>query len=513
MDGLDLRVPPTSLREAWGPLHVDVVDDVGATGITVDSSDVRQGMVFAALQGQRTHGARFATDALRRGAVAFLTDAEGARLLDEDAATAAVPRVVVSDPRSRVGELSAALYGWPARRLLTFGVTGTNGKTTTTWLIEAALQAAGHRCGVLGTLGIRIGGETFATSRTTPEAPQLQGLLAHLVREGADCAALEVSSHALELGRVDGLVVDVAGFTNLAQDHLDFHETMAAYEAAKHRLFTPQHARRAVVVDSAAGRRVVDAATIPLELLRVAPDSQTAALPQGWLARLLEPLHPLGHRVELVHEGAVVALLDVRLPGTFNVANAALAAAMLLTAGIARDAVEGGIAGFAGVPGRMEVVDRGQPFVAIVDYAHTADALAAVLQNLRDRADAGRLLVVFGCGGDRDTAKRPEMGRIAAELADVVVVTDDNPRSEDPAAIRAAILAGARSVGSGAAVSEVGDRATAIATAVGEARPGDTLIVAGKGHESGQQVGDVMLPFDDRSALAAALDAEGNPRT
>jgi UDP-N-acetylmuramoyl-L-alanyl-D-glutamate--2,6-diaminopimelate ligase len=512
LDGLDLRVAPTSLRQAWARLGVDVESDAMVTGITVDSGDVRSGMVFAALQGQHTHGARFAEDAAARGAAAFLTDEPGAALLAGSPSTAVLPRVVVADPRARVGELSAALYGHPARRLLTFGVTGTNGKTTTTWLLEAVLRAAGHRCGVLGTLGIRLDGDMVATSRTTPEAPQLQGVLAHLVRHGADSAALEVSSHALQLGRVDGLVVDVAGFTNLAQDHLDFHGSMAEYESAKQRLFTPEHSRRAVVVDSGAGRRVATAATVPVELLAVDEPSGDGRRPR-WRVEVVGALAPVGLQVRLTFDDDVVATLDVHLPGLFNVANASLAAAMALTAGIDREAVEQGIATFAGVPGRMEVVDRGQPFVAIVDYAHTPDALDAVLRDLRGRRLDGRLIVVFGCGGDRDTAKRPVMGRVAAQLADVVVVTDDNPRSEDPAAIRAAVLAGARAAGADADVLEVGDRSAAIATAVAVAAAGDTLVVAGKGHEPGQQVGDVMLPFDDRSALAAALDAEGNERT
>jgi UDP-N-acetylmuramoyl-L-alanyl-D-glutamate--2,6-diaminopimelate ligase len=255
---------------------------------------------------------------------------------------------------------------------------------------------------------------------------------------------------------------------------------------------------------------------VPVELLGLASADDGAAAGVAWVVRPLQALTPVGHRVELLHAGVVAATLDVRLPGMFNVTNAALAAAMLLTAGVGQAAVELGIAAFGGVPGRMEVVERGQPFVALVDYAHTPDALESVLRSLREGAAARRLIVVVGCGGDRDVSKRPHMGRVAAELADVVVVTDDNPRSEDPATIRAAVLRGARDARTHASLLEVGDRAEAIRTAVGlasQSGAGCTLVVAGKGHESGQQVGDVMLPFDDRSALTAALDAEGNRAT
>ena len=507
MDEPDLRIAPTSLRELWRASAVEVEHDVLVTGLVVDSTDVQPGMVFAALPGQHTHGARFARQALERGAAAVLTDGEGAALLDANP-----PVVVVDDPRARLGELSAAVYGRPADQLTTFGVTGTNGKTTTTWLLEAGLAAAGRRPGLFGTVGIRFDGRTFATSRTTPEAPYLHALLAHLLRLGADSVALEVSSHALALGRVDGLVVDVAGFTNLGHDHLDFHGSMAAYEAAKQLLFTPAHAQRGiVVVDGEAGRRVADAADIPVDRVRSRRSHHGDELgPVPWQVRDPQPQLPTGWRFGLARDDAPAVDLRILLSGQFNVANAALAAAMLLTAGVDAEAVAAGLRHCRGVPGRMEVVDRGQPFSALVDYAHTTDALSAVLTGLRAQT-SGRLLVVFGCGGDRDTDKRPEMGAAAAALADVVVVTDDNPRTEDPAAVRAAVLSGARRDRTRAVVLEVGDRGAAIAAAVAMCLPGDTLVVAGKGHEQGQQVGDVMLPFDDRSALAAALDAEGKP--
>jgi UDP-N-acetylmuramoyl-L-alanyl-D-glutamate--2,6-diaminopimelate ligase len=335
-------------------------------------------------------------------------------------------------------------------------------------------------------------------------------VLAYLVAHGADSVALEVSSHALALGRVDGLVFDVAGFTNLGHDHLDFHGDVAAYETAKQRLFTPEHARHAVVVaDGAAGSRIAARSTVPTARLVSVADAPRP-LPDGtvWTASNVTPVPSGGWTCQLSLDGAPVVRLQIGLRGRFNVANAALAAAMLLTVGVDAEAVRVGIAGCAVVPGRMEAVDHGQGFVALVDYAHTPEALAAVLSGVR-ATTKGRVIAVLGCGGDRDAAKRAPMGAVAATQADVVVVTDDNPRTEDPAGIRAEILAGARASSGAATLLEVGDRAAAIGTAVALARAGDTLVVAGKGHEAGQQVGDDMLPFDDRSALAAALDSEG----
>ncbi len=513
-DGVDLTAPPVALGHVMQSVGLGDGPDVMVTGVTLDSRAVERGMLFAALPGAHQHGAAFAAEAAAAGAAAILTDRAGAALVVD-----AVPVVVVEDPRAVLGALSAAVYGSPADHLLTLGVTGTNGKTTTTWLIEAALRQAGHVTGLVGTVETQVAGVPLPSLRTTPEAPQLQALLATMRRFAVSAVALEISSHALAAGRVDGLTVDVAGFTNLGRDHLDFHGTPQAYAAAKQLLLTPDHARRAVVtVDDEGGQRAAAGSSVPTTTLtthdpegsdRPGSGPTTRSGGTDWRVTNVLDLGPApGSRFSLAGPDDRTLQLTVRLPGRFNVANAALAAAMLLTAEVPEGAVVEGIAGCRGVPGRMEPVDRGQPFTAVVDYAHTPDALAAVLAGVR-RPGSARVLLVVGCGGDRDAAKRPEMGAVAARRADWVVVTDDNPRSEDPASIRAAVLAGARAAATSATVIEIGDRASAIAAAVEEARAGDTVVVAGKGHEQGQEVAGAMLPFDDRTALSAALEARG----
>ena len=474
--------------------------DLPVSGVTLDSRQVVRGDLFAALPGDHAHGATFAADAVAAGAVAVLTDAAGAPRV----ADLGVPVVVAGQPRRVLGAVASLVYGHPADDLLILGVTGTNGKTTTTWLLDAALRAAGHRTGLIGTVETRIGDEVLGSVRTTPEAPELHALLGLMRERGVTAVSVEVSSHALALGRVDGLRLDVAGFTQLGRDHLDLHGDDETYYQAKATLFTPEHARSAVVtVDDAAGRRLAAEATVPV--LTVSVEGPADAVVTG-----TRPLAAGGHDVALSVRavGSRPALdlhFTVRLPGAFNVANAALAATMLVAAGVEPDAVAAGLAGCPAVPGRMEPVVAGQGFLAVVDYAHTPDALATALASLR--APTGRLTVVFGCGGDRDRSKREAMGAVAADQADVVVVTDDNPRSEDPARIRSSVLAGA--AGGRAQVHEIGDRAAAIDWAVGQARDGDTVLVAGKGHELGQEVAGQTLEFDDRVQLRAALAAHG----
>jgi UDP-N-acetylmuramoyl-L-alanyl-D-glutamate--2,6-diaminopimelate ligase len=474
------------------------------SGVALASSAVRPGDLYAALPGARTHGARFAADAVERGAVAVLTDPSG-----RDLATAAgAPVRVVDDPRAALGAVAARVYGDPSARLEVVGITGTNGKTTTSYLVEGGLTAAGCTTGLVGTIETRTRGSagvtTYPSVRTTPEAPDLHALLASMAEQGVGVVVMEVSSHALVLGRVGGVRFAAAGFTNLGRDHLDFHADVEDYYRAKALLFDGRAAVDVVTVDDEAGRRL--AAETAARRRPV-----TVSLGEGadWGATDLAISDDGGTAFTLHGPGGRTWPVRLRLPGTFNVANAVLAAALLDALGVPLDDALPGLAATV-VPGRMEPVDAGQPFVCVVDYAHTPDAVTTALAALRKSA-RGRLITVLGCGGDRDPGKRPDMGAAAAAGSDVLVVTDDNPRSEDPAAVRAAMLSGVEQVPAGdrAEVLEVGDRRAAIATAVAMARPGDALLIAGKGHETGQEVAGTVHPFDDRVVLREALAGQG----
>jgi UDP-N-acetylmuramoyl-L-alanyl-D-glutamate--2,6-diaminopimelate ligase len=482
--------PLAGLLEHLPALHPDrPVEDVRLTGCTLDSRAVQPGDLYAALPGARAHGADFARQAVAAGAAAVLTDEDGAGRC----ASYGLPVLVAQDPRGVLGEAARWVYGAPSQDLLVLGVTGTNGKTTTAFLLEAGLRAGGHATGLLGTVLTRIGDDVVPSVRTTPEAPDLQALMAVMRERGTSAVAMEVSSHALSLGRVDGVVFDVAVFTNLSQDHLDFHASMEEYEAAKASLFTPERARRAVVnVDDAAGRRIARGTTIP---------RQTYGEDADWRAREVD-LRPDGSRFRLL--GAlpggqpVDVHASVQLPGAFNVANAVAALAALAAAGVPVEDAVRGVAELPGVPGRMERVDVGQPYLAVVDYAHTPDAVERLLAAVR-AVTAGRVIGLLGCGGDRDRLKRPEMGRALAQGCDVAILTSDNPRSEEPQAILAEMAAGAPD-----ALREV-DRRAAIALAVSMAGPGDAVVVAGKGHETGQEAEGVVTPFDDRQVLREVM--------
>ena len=479
------RRPLAGLLASVPGLRADrPVDGVEVTGCTHDSRAVRPGDLYAALPGARSHGADFAAAATAAGAAAVLTDPAGADRFPD------LPVLVADEPRAVLGDVARWVHDDPAAGLLLLGVTGTNGKTTTAFLIEAGLRAAGHATALLGTVLTRIGDDVLPSVRTTPEATDLMAMFAVMRERGVTAAAMEVSSHALSMHRVDGLVFDVAAFTNLSQDHLDFHPTMADYEAAKASLFTPRHSRHAVInCDDAAGRRIARGVEIPLT---------TYGDDADWTAREVD-LRPDGSTFRLVGPG-VSLRAGVRLPGAFNVANAVCALAVLATAGVSLEAAAEGVADLPGVPGRMERIDLGQPFLALVDYAHTPEAVAAMLATVRS-VTPGRVIVVLGCGGDRDRAKRPLMGQAAAEGADVAILTSDNPRGEDPLAILAEMAAGAP----GAVIEP--DRHAAIAAAVAEARPGDAVVVAGKGHETGQEAHGVVAPFDDRDELREAVRA------
>ena len=470
-------------------------------GFTLDSRSVRAGDLYAALPGASVHGAQFAQDAARLGAVAVLTDEQGAKL----AADAGLPMVVVPEVRPILGPVGAALYHEPSAALTMLGTTGTNGKTTTSFLMEGGLRAAGLHTGLIGTNGTRIGELAVKTARTTPEAPDLQALLAAMRAERVETVAMEVSSHALAYGRTAGIRYRVAAFTNLTQDHLDFHADFEDYFEAKAKLFTPGYTELAVVnTDDPYGRRIAErAAGLGVAVWTVSPSGAPDA---DWRAEEIA-LGPDGSAFDVLGPDGERRRARVRLPGDFNVANALIAIVTLIGGGLdPADAIDG-VASVGGVPGRIQPIDAGQDFLAIVDYAHTPDAVGTLLSALRP-VTAGRLRIVVGCGGDRDRGKRPLMGAAAARGADEVLLTNDNPRSEDPLEILAAAEAGAReavAAGARAEVEVCPDRAEAIARAVERCEAGDTVVVAGKGHEQGQEIAGVIHPFDDAAVLRAAI--------
>ncbi|MFE2303170.1 UDP-N-acetylmuramoyl-L-alanyl-D-glutamate--2,6-diaminopimelate ligase [Streptomyces sp. NPDC059445] len=468
----------------------------GVTGITHDSRAVRPGDVYAALPGARLHGADFVTQAAGLGAVAVLTDPTGA----DRAAATGLPVLVVEDPRGSMGELAATIYGHPGRDLLQIGITGTSGKTTTAYLVEGGLRTV-RSTGLIGTVEMRIGDERIKSERTTPEATDLQALFAVMRERGVDSVAMEVSSHALVLGRVDGCVFDVAVFNNLSPEHMEFHTGMEDYFQAKAQLFTARRSRLGVVnLDDEYGRRLAGEATVPVVTFSAEghPDADWRAeeVEVGPMDSTFTAVGPKGERITARSP----------LAGPFNVANTLAAIVALAAAGIDPQTAADGIAAVPGVPGRLERVDEGQPYLAVVDYAHKTDAVESVLRALR-KVTEGRLHVVLGCGGDRDKTKRMPMGAAAARLADTAVLTSDNPRSEDPLAILATMLAGAAEVPAHerGEVQVFEDRAAAIAAAVARAKPGDTVLVAGKGHEQGQDIAGVVRPFDDRQVLREAI--------
>jgi UDP-N-acetylmuramoyl-L-alanyl-D-glutamate--2,6-diaminopimelate ligase len=443
------------------------------------------------------HGAAFCAEAVAAGAVAVLTDPDGR----SRAAASGVPVFVVADPRARLGEVACWVYGNPSSRLRLIGVTGTSGKTTSTYLLESGLRAAGHLTGLIGGVETRIGADRLASSLTTPEAPELQALFAVMAERGVTAAAMEVSSHSLTLGRVAGTSFDVAVFTNLSQDHLDFHTDLEEYFRAKASLFLPP-VTGVVNIDDKYGCRLASAEAVPVTTFSAAgkPEADWRAVDVRSGAD--------GNTFRVIGPGGVEADVSSSLAGGFNVANALGAVVALVEVGVGLEDVVAGIAACPGVPGRLERVQApGLDLTAFVDYSHKPGAVEAVLRSLRP-VTRGSLIIVLGCGGDRDRAKRPMMGAAAASLADVAILTSDNPRSEDPLAILAAMLDGVLSVPQDerARVIVEPDRAAAIWQAVSMAAPGDVIVVAGKGHETGQYVAGRVLPFDDRQVTASALE-------
>jgi UDP-N-acetylmuramoyl-L-alanyl-D-glutamate--2,6-diaminopimelate ligase len=473
---LDALIRAVAPGEVVGARPVEILD------LAYDTRRVRESTLFFCVPGVRRDGHDLAPDAVAAGAVALVVE----RRLD-----VAVPQLVVGDSRAAMAVAADTFYGAPTERLTVAGATGTNGKTTTTFLLRSILEADGRSTGLVGTVEWIVGGERRAAPHTTPESIDLQCLLREMLDAGNDAVALEASSHGSHYRRLDRVRFDALVFTNLTQEHLDLHGDMEEYFQAKRRLFTgPMPPPAAVNVGDPYGRRLADelegAHRAPLVTFGLRPEAEVRA--EGL------DLGPHGSRFT-----AAGIEIETPLPGAFNLENVlgAVAAALLLDAD--EEAIAEGIRSVTGVPGRFEPVDEGQRFAVIVDYAHKPDALAAVLRAARPLGD-GTLTVVFGAGGDRDRTKRSEMGRVARALADSVIVTNDNPRSEDPLAIIGEVLDGA-----GTDVEVDPDRRSAIETAIERAGPGDVVVIAGKGHEQGQEVDGVVHPFDDREVARTAL--------
>lgn len=478
----------SQLRQA----RVEGSVDREVTGLSFDSRRVMPGHVFVALSGQKTDGNRFVEQAWEKGAVAVVVE------------KAPVPPVrstvvIVPDAREALALMSALYFGRPADRLKVFGVTGTNGKTTVTFLVKSLMEVMGMMCGLIGTVRYEVGDRVIPASRTTPESHELQELLARMVTAGCQGVAMEVSSHALCQHRVDEVDFHVAAFTNLTQDHLDYHGTMEKYFEAKCRLFdmmADQEKPGVAVIntDDAYGRLLTERMKGKVRTLSFGIESKA-----DYCAEKIK-LSGVGTEFELFSPAGHMPV-SIPLIGRHNVLNVLAAVASAEALGLSWDKVLASLGRLPGVPGRLERVSNKLPFHVFVDYAHTDDALANVLRTVRELTSA-RVIVVFGCGGNRDAAKRPMMGRVAVELADLVVVTSDNPRKESPAAIMAQIMGG---IGGKKNVESIEDRKEAIFKALQLARKDDVVVIAGKGHENYQEFADVIAPFDDREVAMEAL--------
>lgn len=489
-------MPLGALASATADLFVELrgSDSALVTGITFDSRRVEPGDLFFCIPGTVTDGHTFASEATSVGAAALCVE----RALGLD-----IPELVVSDVRRAMPRIAAAFFGEPANDLTILGVTGTNGKTTTAFLLDSIMRADGRKTGLIGTIETRIADEVQSGVRTTPESLDLQALFARMRDAGVDSVSMEVTSHALVLHRVESVRFAAVGFTNLSQDHLDFHPTMEDYFAAKTSLFLPERARAgAVNVDDPYGRKLLGASPIDCIGFGMSDEADVRAADIK--------LEPSGTTISMVTPAGEI---EVRtgLVGHFNVSNCLAAAAIALQAGIRLDAIAEGLTSLRAVPGRFESIDSGQPFSVVVDYAHTPDSLDNVLRAARPLADAhgGRVICAFGCGGDRDRGKRPLMGAVVARLADVAVVTSDNPRSEDPAAIIGEILEGVLAERVEGPDATLVDRHAAIEWSLRHAQPGDVVVIAGKGHETGQEFKDHTAPFDDRLVAREVLEDLG----
>lgn len=467
--------------------------DMEIEGISYDSREVKEGDLFVCIKGQKYDGHNFAHEAIKRGARAILASRE--LDLPEDIAL-----IKVEDPRRAMAQVAKRFFGDPSSALLLVGVTGTNGKTTTTYLVKSIFEAWGRPTGLIGTIQYMIADSVYPASRTTPESRDLQEFMARMVKAGARCAVMEVSSHAIDQGRIDGLDFDVGIFTNITQDHLDYHKSFEEYLRVKASFFEMLGREGKISIIN------VDDPNSGAILEYIPSGAVTYGLGEGARYRAYD--------VDLAPEGAAFKVaapfgeigLRLRLPGMFNVYNALGAFACGAESGVEPEAIKKGLEAVSGVPGRLERVDRGQDFSVIVDYAHTPDGLENVLKAISGFA-RGRKIVVFGCGGDRDRGKRPKMGAIAARLADYVIITSDNPRSEEPEAICREVEAGVLEVRSrGQDYHITVDRRQAICEAINLARPGDVVLIAGKGHETYQIFKDRTIDFDDRAVAGELLE-------
>jgi len=480
-----------SVSELANFIGIESSFDLKFTGITSDSRSVLNGDLFVALPGTNTHGAGHIDEVIKSGAVGVITDDVGAKLIGTK-----LPVIVISNPRQVLGDICSWFYGSPSSAMQLVGITGTNGKTTTTTILNEILQFAGKSTGLVGTIGIEIGPEKVAASFTTPEAPELQSLFATMHERHISQVSMEVSSHALEARRVTGTKFAMVGFTNLTQDHLDFHGDMTSYFAAKSKLFTSEFSELGFInIDDPYGKKLFESPQIAM--ISLARENQKAQ----WHYERIEQTAQ-GYSVAIRGTGGILIEGELKLIGEHNLDNLLMAVAIASQLEIDPIVIGNSFLHLKGAAGRLERIDIGQKFLALVDYAHTPDAVARVLATLR-KSVSGRLIAVLGCGGDRDKAKRPIMGRELLEGSDLAIFTSDNPRSEVPEAILAEMIGNLKLKENSATLV---DRREAIAFAVASALPGDCVVVLGKGHEPGQEISGKRFAFDDRIELARAIE-------
>ena len=466
------------------------IDGIEVTGISQSSGDVIEGDLFIALPGERFHGAAFVNDSIAKGAVAVLTDVAGAGMIT------GVPVLIVDNPRRAAGIISAWFYSEPMRDLYSVGVTGTNGKTTVTTILHQIMQAAGRESGLIGTVETRIGSDVLSSKRTTPEGSDLQALSATMRERHMRNLVMEVSSHAITLERIRGSHFAVVGFTNLSQDHLDFHKSMEEYFLAKSELFTFEYADLAVInIDDAYGARLASMTELPVVTL-----SRTNTKANWHFASITRDY--IGVSVAIRGSGGILIEGKTILHGGFNYDNLLMAIAIATESGVDPIDIAAIMPSLTGAPGRLEAVRLGQNFTALVDYAHSPDAVARVLETAHEISN-GSVIAVLGCGGDRDSSKRSLMGVALRDGADIAIYTSDNPRSEKPEDILVQMVL---DIDVQAPNEVILDRAQAIRTAVNHAKEGDLVIVLGKGHEKGQEISGEVHPFDDRIELARAIE-------